>query len=217
VASPDRPLRVGWLVEPGFGPIDSEVAATVQAAARALDGAGISVEAVEIPALAKDFALDVFARLHVNELKPAFEEATAGRAPDEIFTIARNMLAAPETPMDAFIEAEQAAERLRDGFADYFQRYDALLCPVLPIAAHEHSATELVINGQTVSAFNVMGATVPFNVTGLPALSMRFGTSHEGLPINVQLVSSWSAESTILQLASLLESLSPVRGLRPDL
>jgi aspartyl-tRNA(Asn)/glutamyl-tRNA(Gln) amidotransferase subunit A len=217
VASPDRPLRVGWLVEPGFGPIDSEVAATVQAAARALDGAGISVEAVEIPALAKDFALDVFARLHVNELKPAFEEATAGRAPEEIFTIARNMLAAPETPMDAFIEAEQAAERLRDGVADYFQRYDALLCPVLPIAAHEHGATELVINGQTVSAFNVMGATVPFNVTGLPALSMRFGTSHEGLPISVQLVSSWSAESTILQLASLLESLSPVRGLHPDI
>ena len=32
-ASPDRPLRVGWLVEPGFGPIDAEVAATVQAAA----------------------------------------------------------------------------------------------------------------------------------------------------------------------------------------
>src|SRR6201993_1862193 len=25
-ASPDRPLRVGWLVEPGFGPIDREVA-----------------------------------------------------------------------------------------------------------------------------------------------------------------------------------------------
>jgi aspartyl-tRNA(Asn)/glutamyl-tRNA(Gln) amidotransferase subunit A len=31
-----RPLRVGWLVEPGFGPVDDEVAATVQAAAEAL-------------------------------------------------------------------------------------------------------------------------------------------------------------------------------------
>ena len=37
-ASPDRQLRVGWLVEPGFGPIDPEVAATVQAAAEALHG-----------------------------------------------------------------------------------------------------------------------------------------------------------------------------------
>ncbi|MEU8399556.1 amidase [Nonomuraea sp. NPDC048892] len=28
--APDRPLRVGWLVEPGFGPVDPEVAATVR-------------------------------------------------------------------------------------------------------------------------------------------------------------------------------------------
>ncbi|CAO4194427.1 Asp-tRNA(Asn)/Glu-tRNA(Gln) amidotransferase A subunit family amidase [Methylobacterium sp. RAS18] len=32
---------------------------------------------------------------------------------------------------------------------------------------------------------------MPLNVTGLPGLSMRFGTSREGLPINVQLVGSW--------------------------
>src|SRR4051794_357600 len=31
--TPTRPLRVGWLVEPGFGPIDPEVAATVMTAA----------------------------------------------------------------------------------------------------------------------------------------------------------------------------------------
>ena len=43
-----RPLRVGWLVEPGFGPIDREVAATVQAAAEALKGLGHFVEPVRI-------------------------------------------------------------------------------------------------------------------------------------------------------------------------
>ncbi|WP_354679147.1 hypothetical protein [Cupriavidus plantarum] len=46
---------------------------------------------------------------------------------------------------------------------------------------------------------------------------MRFGTSREGLPINVQLVGKWQAESTLLHLASLLESVSPVRDLRPAL
>jgi aspartyl-tRNA(Asn)/glutamyl-tRNA(Gln) amidotransferase subunit A len=46
---------------------------------------------------------------------------------------------------------------------------------------------------------------------------MRFGTSHDGMPIGIQLVSKWQAESTILHLASLLESVSPVRDLRPIL
>jgi aspartyl-tRNA(Asn)/glutamyl-tRNA(Gln) amidotransferase subunit A len=214
--SPGRPLRVGWLVEPGFGPIGAEVAATVRAAAEALQGVGVIVEPVRISALERDNSLDVFNRLHVMEMKPAFKEATAGHE-NEMFKISKGMLATPDTPMADFIDAEQAAERLRDGFADYFQRYDALLCPVLPIPAHAHGLSEIVINGQSVSAVQIQGATVPFNVTGLPALSMRFGTSRDGLPIGVQLVSGWLAESTVLHLASLLEAASPVRDLHPNI
>ena len=161
---------------------------------------------MRIPALERDFALDVFNRLHVMEMKPAFAEATAGRSQDELYKMAKTMLSLPDTSMKDYIDAEQAAERLRDGYADYFQRYDALITPVLPIPAHKHGVTEFAINGQTVDATYLQGATVPLNVTGLPGLSMRFGTSKEGLPINVQLVGSWLAESTILHLASLLES-----------
>ena len=151
------------------------------------------------------------------EMKPAFVQATAGHGKDEIYKMARTMLSLPDTSMKDFIEAEQAAERLRDGYADYFTRYDALLTPVLPLPAHKHGQTEFNINGKTVDATYLQGATVPLNVTGLPGLSMRFGTSKEGLPINVQLVGKWLAESTILHLASLLEGVSPVRNLHPDL
>jgi aspartyl-tRNA(Asn)/glutamyl-tRNA(Gln) amidotransferase subunit A len=216
-SAPGRPLRVGWLVEPGFGPIDPEVAATVQAAAEALKGAGCVVEAVRIPALERDFALEVFNKLHVMEMKPAFREATEGRGRDELYKMARTMLALPDTSMDDYIAAEQAAERLRDGYAEYFRRYDALITPVLPIPAHKHGVTEFVINGQTVDATYLQGATVPLNVTGLPGLSMRFGTSRAGLPINVQVVASWQAESTILHVATLLEAASPVRDRHPSL
>jgi aspartyl-tRNA(Asn)/glutamyl-tRNA(Gln) amidotransferase subunit A len=205
------------LVEPGFGPIDSEVAATVQAAAEALQGAGCVVEPVRIPALERDNALNVFYRLQVMEVKPAFEEATAGRGENEISKIAKRILATPDTGLSDFVLAEQAAERLKDGFTEYFQRYDALLCPVLPIPAHAHGLSEFVINGQTVPAKHISSATVPFNVTGLPGLSIRFGTSRDGLPIGVQLVSNWLAESTVLHLASLLETASPVRNLHPKI
>ena len=212
--APGRPLKVGWLVEPGFGPIDPEVAATVRQAAEALQGAGCVVEPARIPALERDNALDVFWRLHVMEFKPAFAEATAGRE-GEMFAISRSMLAEPDTPLPDFVRAEQAAERLRDGYAAYFRDFDALLCPVLPIPAHRHGLAEFVIDGQTVPATHSLAATVPLNVTGLPGLSIRFGTSRDGLPIGVQLVSRWLAESTILHLAMLLEAASPVRGLRP--
>ena len=215
--SPSRRLRVGWMVGPGFGPVDPQVAATVEAAAQALKELGVLVEPVGIPALERDFALDVFNRLHVMEMKPAFREATAGRSEDELYTMAKTMLSLPDTSMDDYIDAEQAAERLRDGYAEYFKTYDALITHVLPIPAHKHSVGEFVIDGQTVDATYLQGATVPLNLTGLPGLSMRFGTSEEGLPINVQIVGGWLAESTILHLAALLEGVSPVRDLRPSL
>lgn len=214
---PNRQLRVGWLVEPGFGPIDPQVASTVEAAAGALKDRGLFVEPVRIPALERDFALDVFNRLHVMEMKPAFSEATAGHAESELYKMAKTMLSLPDTSMKDYIEAEQAAERLRDGYADYFQKYDVLLTPVLPIPAHKHGVSEFVINGQKVDATYLQGATVPLNVTGLPGISMRYGTSEDGLPVNVQLVGSWQAESTILHVASLLEEVSKVRDLHPNI
>ena len=213
---PDRQLRVGWMVGPGFGPVDPEVAATVKAAADALEGIGVSVEPVGIPALERDFPLDVFNRLHVMEMKPAFSEVTAGHE-DQMYKMAKTMLSLPDTSMKDFIDAEQAAERIRDGYADFFSRYDALITHVLPIPAHKHGVETFTIDGQTVDATYLQGATVPLNITGLPAIAMRFGTSTEGLPINVQIVGKWEAESTILHVAALLDCVSTVRDLHPTL
>ena len=210
------PLRVGLLVEPGFGPIDSDVSAAVKAAAAALTSIGVTVEPVRIPLLEEIDSVRIFFTLQVMESKPAFAKVTAGHE-QEIFKYARSVLDRPDTPIGDFVQAEQQAETLRDGFAQLFQQYDALLCPVTPVPAPKHGATEFIINGEKVPALNIMKATAPFNVTGLPALSMRFGTSHDGLPTAVQLVAPWLAESTILHLASLLEGVSPVRNLHPNL
>ena len=212
----DRTMRVGWMVGPGLGPVDPEVAATVKAAANAIADTGVHVEQVGIPALERDFALDVFNRLHVMEMKPIFREAAKGNE-DQMYMMARTMLSLPETSMADYIEAEQAAERIRDGYAEYFSGYDVLITHVLPIPAHEHGAERFVIGGKTVDATYLQGATVPLNVTGLPGLSMRFGTSRDGLPINIQVVGSWLAESTVLRVARLLENVSPVRGLSPSI
>jgi aspartyl-tRNA(Asn)/glutamyl-tRNA(Gln) amidotransferase subunit A len=215
-ASP-LPLRIGWMTGPGFGPVDPEVAAVVKLAAEALQGPGVIVEHVGIPALERDFALDVFNRIHVMEMKPAFAAATAGRDQNELYKMAKTMLSLPDTSMSDFIDAEQAAERLRDGFAEYFSQYDALITHVLPVPAHKHGVDRFVIDGQEVDATYLQGATVPLNVTGLPGVALPFGKSNEGLPINVQIVGKWHTEQIILHIASLLEAVSPVKGSHPSL
>lgn len=216
-AAAHRPLRVGWLASPGFfGPTDPEVIATVKAAAEALSHAGCQIEQVRLPVLEQTDANSVLWQLQQMESRPEFEKVTAGHEA-QIFRHAKLILDTPDTPIGDFVAAEQAVERLRDSFAGYFQRYDALLGPVTPFPATRHGLKDLVVDGQTVSPFHVMSATSPFSLTGMPALSMRFGTSRDGLPIGVQIVSSWLAESTTLKVASLLEEMSPVRNLHPAL
>lgn len=188
---------------------------TVWAAAEALKAAGCAVKSVRIPALERDFDLDV--SHYVNEMKPGMVQIASEQPDEMIFKNARGMLNILETPMPDFVDAEQAIDRLKDGFAEYFQKYDALVCPVIPVPSHGHTIEELTIDGQTASNFNICSTTTPFTLTGLSGLSIPFGASHKGMPIDVQLVSSWYAESTVLHLPSVLEKVSPVKEFHPNI
>jgi aspartyl-tRNA(Asn)/glutamyl-tRNA(Gln) amidotransferase subunit A len=217
VGTSNRPLRVGWLASPGFfGPIDPEVVATVKEAARALAGAGVQVEEVDLPILKETDGVSIFWKLQQMETRSVFEKVTAGHE-DEVFHHVKAIFGTADTSIQDFVAAEQVVERLRDSFAQYFQRYDVLLCPVTPFPATKHGLDDVVVDGQTVSPFQVMNATSIFSLTGNPAMTLRFGTSRNGLPIGVQLVSSWYAESTMFDAASRLEAVSPVRNLHPEL
>ncbi len=216
-ATSNRPQRVGWLASPGFfGPIDPEVVATVKAAAKALGAAGCQVEEVSLPILKETDCVSLFWSLQQMETRSVFEKVTAGHE-NEVFRHVKTIFATPDTSIKDFVAAEQAAERLRDSFAQYFRRYDVLLCPVTPFPATKHGLDDVVVDGETISAFQVMSATAPFSLTGNPAMTLRFGTSRDGLPIGVQIVSSWYAESTMFDVASRLESVSPVLNLHPEL
>jgi aspartyl-tRNA(Asn)/glutamyl-tRNA(Gln) amidotransferase subunit A len=211
-----KPLRVGWLVEPGLGPVDREVAAAVAAAADLLRDVGCDVAAVHIPLLEQNNYFDPAILLYGAELGRYVRRAVGDREA-ELHFIGKIYVSSPDPSLGEYIDAEIKVDKLKGAFAGYFQRYDALLCPVIPFTAPPPGLEEYIVNGERVPSTHMMRATVPFNLTGLPALSVPFSFSSEKLPINVQLVSKWFDEATLLRLGQLIESGTDAHNRHPNL
>jgi aspartyl-tRNA(Asn)/glutamyl-tRNA(Gln) amidotransferase subunit A len=212
----DRLIRVGCLVEPGFGPVDREVASAVTAAADLLRDAGCNVEAVQIPILEENNYFDPAITLYGAELG-RYVRRFVGDREAELHFIGKIYVSSPDPSLADYIDAEIKTDQLKSAFAGYFQKYDVLLCPVIPFTAPPPGLEAYVVNGEKVPSTHMMRATVPFNLSGLPALSVPFSFSSEQLPINVQLVSKWFDEEMILRLGQLIESATDAHNRHPNL
>lgn len=201
---PGQTIRVGWVSDDAFAPVDPEITAAVTAAAAQLADLGCHVEQVTAPFLKEADGLNTLQTFVYGELVPYIKALAAGRD-EELFPTGAAILTMEDPTFTQVLEAGTKREALRSAFAGYFQDYDVLLCPVTPFTATPHGALELLVNGVTAPWTHVMDATSPFNLTGLPALSVPYALSSERLPIGVQLVSKWFDESTILRLGALLE------------
>jgi aspartyl-tRNA(Asn)/glutamyl-tRNA(Gln) amidotransferase subunit A len=99
----------------------------------------------------------------------------------------------------------------------FFGEFDLLLGPCSPTAPHAHGLVDLTVEGKTVPGRHAMRATLPWDVTGSPALAMAFGWSPDRLPIAIQLIGRHYDEATVLAVGLALESASEVLAQRPPL
>jgi aspartyl-tRNA(Asn)/glutamyl-tRNA(Gln) amidotransferase subunit A len=172
------------------------------------------VEEVMLPFLGDSFG--TLATLVYAEIAPSIKALAAGRE-SELHAIGAGIIAVSDPSFADFAAAHAEVERSRSAFAGFFRQYDVLMTPVNPMTATPHGAKELVVNGATVPWTHVMAATAPFNLTGLPALSVPYGFSSEKLPIGIQLVAKWLDEATILRLGAMLERRGGLGNRRPPI
>ena len=111
----------------------------------------------------------------------------------------------------AYTSSEYALARRKQAEArrqaeTFFQKYDALLLPSTPITAPLIEGNDALEQARRLTRF-----TAPFNLTGLPALSLPCGFSSAGMPIGLQIVGAHWQEAKVLRAAQAYESLT-----RPD-
>jgi amidase len=103
---------------------------------------------------------------------------------------------------------------MRRRWADFFQHYDILLCPVtntLPFP-HDHSnpihARQLTINGEGTPYTDILKWVGLIGVVYLPSTVIPLGRTSGGLPVGVQIVGPYLEDMTCLEFARELDRLT---------
>jgi aspartyl-tRNA(Asn)/glutamyl-tRNA(Gln) amidotransferase subunit A len=95
-------------------------------------------------------------------------------------------------------ELRTALASFRREVKDAFSDFDVVVSPTLPTLPIPISDAE--------ASFALAHCTLPFNVAGLPAISIPCGYSSEGLPIGLQISGPALADSLVLAVAAAYEA-----------
>jgi Asp-tRNA(Asn)/Glu-tRNA(Gln) amidotransferase A subunit family amidase len=207
-------LRIGVLTaDPtGGSAVDPECVTGARSAAETLAGLGHDV-AEGFPAALADGPPEAFGTEMVVVARHGFDlwEERLGRPLTEADVEPGSWGAAQAGAAVTGIQYAAAVDGLR-AYGREIERWweddgwDLLLTPTMPMTPP--------LLDEPVSAAP-MAFTVPYNVSGQPAISLPLHTDADGLPIGVQLVAAYGREDVLLRVASQLESTMPWADRRP--
>lgn len=203
-----RGKRAAWSSTLGFAVCDPEVEKLAYEAALALCAdAGIELVDVDV-----QFPRPGGAWGLISSLDTAANYLDAARDHwDDVTPISRAGLQAVDR-----INAEQLMRSLRRRFellaaiGEVFDQVDLLLTPTTATTAFvAEGPPPLEIGGQKVGGMGSVPYTAPFNISGMPGVSIPAGCAPDGLPVGLQAVGRRDAEELVLGCGAIAEANRP--------
>ena len=111
---------------------------------------------------------------------------------------------------DAYYKKARAAQRkIREEFANAFEKCDVILTPVAPTTAYE-------IGSKTTNPLEMYAGdicTVSVNIAGLPGLVQPCGFDENHMPVGMQLIGPRFGEQTLLNAGLAFEQASGLKNI----
>jgi len=191
-------LRLGIPRIPFFDALDPEISKAVDAAIEVLHKLTSTVGDITLPSPSIPFD-EIYARVRSVEAY-AYHSHWIAESPEKYQPVTRERILRNSAEIKAsdYAEARRATDLLRREIKKVFASVDLLVMPTLP------SPPVLIAQAASPTAVSIRN-TSPFDVLGLPAISIPCGFTTSGLPIGLQIVGAPFAESTVLALAHAYE------------
>jgi aspartyl-tRNA(Asn)/glutamyl-tRNA(Gln) amidotransferase subunit A len=199
-----KDLKVGFAEKFFFERLEPEVGEAVKQALRRIEERGAKVVPVETPDIA---ALNTAGRIILMVEASAWLESyhlnRRGEIGEDVLALLDQGRMISGT---AYVNAQRARRVLQREFARVWEKVDVLFTPTIPMGAPAIGASTVKL-GRVEEDVRVATTRFvrPFNVLGLPALSVPCGQTAERLPIGLQIVGPAFGERKILTAGAALE------------
>ncbi|WP_440107608.1 amidase [Acidovorax sp. BL-A-41-H1] len=197
-----RGLRIGLLMEAGCGlPVDPEVKAAIEQAARLIESAGATVIPMQ-PFMTQTMldGMDHFWRMrsHIDL------QALPAERRDKVLPYIRTWAdsAAGMSGTEVFIASHQF-HLTRVATVKACSAFDYVISPVAPNVAFQAELPSPT--NDPLRPLEHIGFTVPFNMSEQPAASVNCGYTASGLPIGLQIAGARFDDLGVLQVSRAFE------------